>query len=192
MRREWRLLAIASIALAVGVLGAEPYARLASPVYAAAARIIALGHPWQIISIGLGPGGSGPGSVLRLTGAVRARSDDPTPAAVLVGKLQADAVVESPVIFWAILLAWPATSVRQRFAYVALGIPLFVCLEIATTVCELVNPLAYASAVLAGNPDPLTGWERWTRFLEAGGRVALALIAALLAISLARTVKRAA
>jgi hypothetical protein len=56
----------------------------------------------------------------------------------------------------------------------------FVLLEAATTVCQLMNPLAYASAVLAGERDPLTAWECWSRFLEDGGRVGLAVVAAAL------------
>ena len=41
-----------------------------------------------------------------------------------------------------------------------------------------------ASAMLAGEIDPLTAWEQWSRFLESGGRFALELCAALLAVAL--------
>lgn len=184
MRREWRWLLVAVAAIAVAALGAERYAKLAAPCYTVAARWITEGRPWEVISIVVAPNRSAPGAILKLTGTVRERSADSRPAALLVSKLQVAAVVESPVIFWTLLLVWPATSHRERWSVLVLGIPMFMCLETATTVCQLLNPLSYASAVLAGVPDPVTSWERWSRFLEAGGRVALALAAALTTINL--------
>jgi hypothetical protein len=192
MRREWRWILAAGLALTVGAVGAKSYARLATPYYMVAARWIALGHPWEVINIDVVQSNSGPGAILRLTGAiwvftVREGADDSQPAARLISKLQVAAVAESPLVFWTLLFLWPLQSYRQRLVLLALAIPVFLCLETATTVCQLLNPLAYGSAVLAGDPDPITGWERWSRFLEAGGRVVLALTAALLTIALCRT-----
>ena len=183
MRAEWRWILGAIIALAVGTMGAKSYARLAAPDYQGAARLIAEGRPWEVVSVEVASSASSPGAVLRLTGFVREFFSDPKPQMRLVGKLQVAAVAESPLIFWTLLLLWPAASYRQRLARLALGVPIFLSLEAATTVCQLLNPLAYGSAVLAGEPDPLTSWERWSRFLEAGGRVAIALAAALVTIA---------
>ena len=176
--------------LTVGTIGAETYASLATPYYTSAARWIALGHPWEIVNVGVVPNSSGPGVILQLTGTVSERADDGQPAAAVTSKLQVGAVVESPVIFWTLLLLWPAGSLRERLAFLALGTPVFLGLEAVTTVCQLVSPFAYGSAVLAGDSDPVTTWERWSRFLEAGGRVALALAAALLTIATIQIVRR--
>lgn len=183
MRPEWRWIGGAVLALAVGAIGAKPYARLAAPYYQAVARMIAEGRPWQVVKVEVASSTSTPGAVLRLTGFVREFRSDPKPQMRLVGKLQVAAVAESPLIFWTLLLLWPAASYRQRLARLAVGVPAFLSLEAATTVCQLLNPLAYGSAVLSGVRDPLTPWERWSRFLEAGGRVAIALTAALLTIA---------
>ena len=193
MRREWRWILAAVLALTDSATGAKTYARLAAPYYTVAARWIALGHPWQVFNIDVVQGSSGLGGVLRLTGTVRVftvreGADDSRPAARLISKLQVAAVAESPLVFWTLLFLWPLQSYRKRLLLLALGIPVFLCLETATTVCQLLNPLAYGSAVLAGDPDPITWWERWSRFLEAGGRVVIALVAALFTIAFRRTV----
>lgn len=191
MRAEWRWIGGAIVALAVGTIAAKPYARLAAPYYQAVARLIAEGRPWEVAKVDVAASTSGPGAVLRLTGFVREFFSDPKPQMRLVGKLQVAAAAESPVIFWTLLLLWPAASYRQRLARLTLGVPIFLSLEAATTVCQLLNPLAYGSAVLAGEPDPLTSWERWSRFLEAGGRVAIALAAALVTIAVIQLFGRA-
>ncbi len=188
MRPDWRWILVPIVALAGGAFAAKPYARLAAPYYHAVAQILAQGRPWQIASVEVGSSASSPGAVLRLTGYVREFFSDVQPAAKLVGKLQVSAVIESPLIFWSLLLAWPAAGHRQRLARLALGIPVFLLLEAGTTVCQLLNPLAYASAVLAGDPDPVTSWEHWSRFLEAGGRVALAIAGALVTIGVSQFV----
>ncbi len=184
MRREslWIIAAVA--ALAVGAIGAKSYAILAARYYTVAAHWISLGHPWEVVNIDVVPSSSGAGAILRLTGTVREGVDDKHPAAWVVSKLQVASVVQSPLVFWILLLLWPVQSYRERLRVLALGIPVFLCLETATTVCQLLNPLAYGSAVLGGDPDPITWWERWSRFLESGGRVSLALGAALITVSM--------
>lgn len=190
MRRQWRWALAAVAALALGAVGAEAYATLAAPYYQIAARWIARGHPWDVVSIEVAPSRSGPGKILRLTGTVRKHIDDSQPVGKLISKLQVATVVESPVIFWALLLLWPLPSHRERLLVLALGIPIFLGLETVTTVCQLLNPFAYGSAMLAGDPEPVTLWERWSRFIEAGGRVALAVTAALIAIALTQLARR--
>jgi hypothetical protein len=191
MRREWRWALTVATTLTLGALCAEPYARLALPYYGVAARLIALRHPWRIVDLTIGPDTAGPGRVVRLTGLVRERNDDPDPAAKVISRLQVGALSESPIIFWTLLLLWPATSVRQRLAFLAFGVPVFLCLEAATSVCQLLNPMAYASAVLAGGAEPLTLWERWSRFIEGGGRIVLAICAAILTVTIAHRVNTA-
>jgi hypothetical protein len=186
MSGEWRRwLIVAAAALTVGTLGARSYVRLAIPYYDAVARLTALWHPWQIEAVQIAAR-SGRDEVLELTGTVRRRIDDPQPAARLVAKLQIAAAVEAPVIFWCVLLGWPVTGRWRRLNLLLAGLPMFLALEAATTVCQLLAPLAYASAVLAGATDPVTAWEHWSRFLEAGGRVVLALGAALCAVAMIR------
>ena len=102
--------------------------------------------------------------------------------AQLVGRVQVGAVVEGPVIFWTLLLAWPARP-RRRMAALLLGVPVFVVLETSTTVCQLISGFAEASAIMAGDPDPVTPWDHWSRFIESGGRDVLAVVGALLTLS---------
>jgi hypothetical protein len=58
----------------------------------------------------------------------------------------------------------------------------FLALEAATTGCQLLHSMAEASAILAGE-DPVTFWERWSRFLEAGGRFVLEVATALVTVA---------
>ncbi len=178
-------------ALGIGAVGAAEYARIAAPFYKSVATLIAHGRPWQIENVDVAAPDSGPGEVLRLTGWVREQADDVEPSARMVSRMHVSTAVESPLIFWAVLVMWPARSLRQRLMRLALGVPIFLCLESATTVCQLLNPFSYASAVLAGDADPVTSWERWSRFLEEGGRAALSLCAALLTLNLASLAKLA-
>lgn len=191
MRRELTWAIVAAGALSVGAFAAEPYARALIPYYVAASRVIARGHPWDVASVDISRT-SGPGAVLRLTGFIRRRLTDPQPVARVVSRLQVAAVVESPVVFWTLVALWPMGSVRRRFGVLLLGLPVFMALETATTVCQLLNPLAYGSAVLAGNSSPLTGWERWSRFVEGGGRVALAVAAAILTVAAIQRLRKGA
>lgn len=189
MRREIRWLIVAAVALAVGATCAEQYARLAAPYYLAVARVIAQSQPWEIVDATVGPDKLGRDRVVLMTGLVREHRDDPEPAAKVICRLQVAAAVESPVIFWTLLLLWPAASLRRRLGYLALGVPVFLCLEAATSACQLLNPLAYASAVLAsdGNAaEPVTVWEHWSRFIESGGRIVLAVCAGVLTVAAVR------
>jgi hypothetical protein len=169
MRREvwWAVIAIA--VLAAASTSARGYARLAAPYYAAVARLIALGHPWQIVSVEVKPGEGGTGSVLVLTGDVRRQASDARPAARVVARVQVGEAVETPAVFWTMLLLWPVASVRERLTRIAVGLPIFLGLEVFTTTVQLLHNLPEASALLAGEKNPLTLWERWSRFLEAGG-----------------------
>jgi hypothetical protein len=169
---RWGL--VAAAALAIGVTCAEPYARLMAPYYAAIARWIAVGHPWTVVSVGVVPGSKSPSAELRLVGEVRRAPGDARPAARVATYVQVGEAVETPIVFWALLLAWPA-PMRRRVVSIAIGLPLFLGLEAITTAVQLVHSMAQASAMLAGEQNPITLWERWSRFLEAGGQFALAV-----------------
>jgi hypothetical protein len=175
-------LAIA-VAFTIGVTCAESYARLAAPYYWAVTTLIATAHPWRVTNIEVTPDSKMHGSVLRLTGEVRRHRDDPAPAAIVVGRVQVGEAIETPVVFWTLVLMWPARTGQQRLARIALAIPVFLALEAMTTACQLIYSMADASAVLAGENDPLTLWERWSRFLEAGGRFVLEVTGAVLVVA---------
>jgi hypothetical protein len=184
VRRELRWALVAGGALALGALCATPYARFAAPYYAAVARLIALGHPWQIVSVEVVAGKSSHGAELQLRGEIRRHREDINAGATIVSHVQVGEAVETPVVFWTVLLLWPARSTRQRLVRIALAVPVFLSLEAATTAVQLIHSMAEASALLAGEREPVTLWERWTRFIEAGGRFTLELGAALLTVSL--------
>jgi hypothetical protein len=182
---------VAAAALAAGAALAEPYAHLAAPYYAAVARLIARAHPWAIQQVTVAPDPGGRGSVLRLVGEVRRQRDDPKPAALVVTRVQVGEAIGTPIVFWTLLLIWPAASARQRLVRLALGAAVFLGLEAITTGVQLMHSMAEASAMLEGGSrgtqpdDPLTLWERWSRFLEAGGDFALAVAGALATLALA-------
>lgn len=183
MRSEirWGLAAVA--ALAIGVAFAEPYARLVVPYYADFDELIATGHPWEIDSVAVKPGKSRLTAEVQMQGHVRRTMDSPNRAARVIGHVQVGEVVETPVVFWTLLLAWPAATKRQWALRVLIGIPSLLCLEAITTGTQLMLGFAQASAILAGDPDPVTVWDRWSRFLEFGGQFVLDCAAAILLVA---------
>jgi hypothetical protein len=180
MRPEFRWTLAVAAAFGIGAIFAEPYARLAAPYYAAVDRLIAIGHPWEIAVIDVRPGKSKLSAELQLRGLVRRNREDLNAAARVIGRVQVGEVVETPLVFWTLLLMWPSTSIRQRVARLVAGIPAFLCLEAITTATQLVLPMAQASAILAGDNDPVTVWDRWSRFLEAGGQFVVVCSAGIL------------
>ena len=190
MRPEVRWGLAAAVAFVIGVTCAEPYAQLAAPYYAAVDRLIALAHPWDIISVEVRPGKSHLSTELQLWAWVRRRAEDAKPAAKVQGRVQVGEAIETPMIFWTLLLVWPATSVRQRIVRFVSGVPVFLCLEAGTTAIQLLLPMAQASAMLAGDPDPVTPWDRWSRFLEAGGQFVVSSGLAILVTSLTQRGRR--
>jgi hypothetical protein len=183
MRREWGWALVAAGALGAGTLGAESYAQLAAPGLAAAATLIAGSRPWKIRDVAVTREGPGRSAVLRIRGEVRRSRSDSAPAAAVVGRVTVGEVVETPMVFWTLLLLWPARDTRERWWRAVLGIPVFLGLEIALTACQLLYAMADASAVLAGDPDPLPLLERCSRFLEAGGGFVLSAAGALLTVT---------
>jgi hypothetical protein len=189
MRREWRWLGAAVMAFAMGASGAETYARLAVPYYATFAASIADRHAWRVLDVAVVHDDASHGRVLRLTSEVRRHREDSRPAALVDSSVQVGEVVETPLVFWTLLLLWPVGTLGQRGLRLVIGIPVFLGLEVVTTACQLLHPLAEASALLAGASNPVTLWERWSRFLEAGGRFALEVAAALIPVALVPRVR---
>ncbi len=185
MRVEIRRVAVAIVALAVGAACARPFAQLAVPIYATAARLVAAGHPWDIVSLKVAPAKNDPGSVFELVGTVRQQTSDVTPAVRVIARVHVGEVIETPMVFWTLLLMWPAASVRVRVLRCCVALPLFIGLECLTTVAQLMYPFPTVSALLAGEPNPVPLLERWSRFLEAGGRFVIEVCAVLLAVTIA-------
>lgn len=186
MRREYRWAVASIIALTIGVFAANGYARTAIPFYRVVANALTAGHPWKVETVRIRQSDAGPAMELQLVGEVRNRITDPEPAALILSRAQLGSITQNAVVFWLLLLLVPPVSIRQLLLYLAVGLPMFALLESITTVCQLVGPMAYATAVLAGEPDPLTLWERWSRFLQAGGLIVIDICAGLLTVSIAR------
>jgi hypothetical protein len=187
MRREYRWGLVAALALIIGSVGAGAYARLAAPFFLAATRMIAAGHPWTIVSVEVAPSKTGPGSVLRLIGEVRRDARDEAAAASVQARVNVGEVVEGPVVFWTLLLLWPASSFRRRLIYLAAGVPIFLALEAATTGVQLMHDLPAVSRMIQGDDMPLTNWDRWSHFLEFDGKFAVELFGVLATVALARS-----
>ena len=188
MRPEWRFGLAAALALSAGAFCAEPYARLAAPCYAAVDRLVAGLHPWSITEVAVTPDPQSQGVVLRLMGEVRRRRADLQPAALVVTRLQVGEAIQTPLVFWTLLLMWPAATHRERWTRLGVGVATFLGLEIITTAAQLLHPMAEASALLSGQLDLLTPWERWSEFLEAGGNFVVAATAALAAVAAAHAI----
>jgi hypothetical protein len=190
VRSEFRWALAAAAAFALGATFAEPYARLVAPYYAAVDRLIATGHPWDIISVDVRPGKSKLSAELQLWAFVRRNPGELNPAAKVLGHVQVGEVVETPMVFWTLLLIWPATSIRKRVTLLLVGVPVFLGVEAITTATQLILPMAQASAILAGDNDPVTVWDRWSRFLEAGGQFAIVCGAAIIVVPLTNPIKQ--
>ena len=188
MRPEFRWGLAAAAALALGVACAEPYARLAAPFYAMVDRRITLHRPWAITSIDVRPGKTPLTAELQLRADVFRYQGAPNRAAQVIGRVQVGEVIETPVVFWTLLLMLPAASLRQRVIRLVLGIPIFFALEAVTTSAQLILPMAQASAILAGGPQLVTPWDRWSRFLEGGGQFVLAAGFAILVASMTQRI----
>jgi hypothetical protein len=187
MRREIRWVLVALVALTLGVLGAVPYARWSAPYVLLAARAMAASNPWTIADVTVGQSDSSPATELRLDGYVYRRQGDDAPAARVVTRLSVGEAVETPVVFWGMLCAWPARSIRQRLLMLTVGLPIFLVLAGILTGGQLIHSMSDASAILAGDNDPKTLWDRASEFLEAGGLFVVDLSAALLVIAAIRS-----
>lgn len=178
-----RLLTGSVLVILLGGIAGELYASCAAPLFALLTRWLVHGHPWQVLSVDLISSGADHGRALRLTASVHRHLGDP--GALVVQRLQIGEVIETFAVFWPMLLLWPTGSGRQRLSRCLVGIPVYLLLEAATTAVQLVHNLPQAAAMLEGESDPLTVWERYSRFLEQGGRFAIEVCGALIAVSIA-------
>ena len=185
IRPDWRILCAALITVAVGSIAAPAYLRRVAPCYLSAARLIARGEPWQIVDVAVEPSTDKPGMIQQLSALVSGGDARHTRHAQLLGKVHAGAAIEPLLTFWLVLLAWPAVSAKQRWVRILMGAPVFILTDAATTIVSLMHALPWAQNTLAGLPDVPTGWDRWVDFLEAGGRFAISVSAALLTIAAA-------
>jgi hypothetical protein len=119
-------------------------------------------------------------------GDVRRKAQDPRAAGRIISHVQVGEAVETPVVFWTVVLLWPIESMRRRWISLVVGLPVFLGLEAITTGIQLMHSMAEVSAILAGDNNPLTPWERWSRFLEAGGRFVVEIGAALFTVAIVR------
>jgi len=175
------------LALASGAFLERPYLACMTPIYAAASTVIARLNAWTVLDVQTTADPHSPGRVLRLRGLVANRSA-PSQSALIISRLQVGAPLETLVVFWALLVACSLSSRRRLLLSIALGVPVFLGIEAAMTVSQLVGPLASAPQLLAGAAEPMTPWEHWSRFLEAGGRVAVGITAALMTAALTEAV----
>ncbi len=148
-------------------------------------------NPWEVTGVEVGPGKSNLTADLQLQANVFRYQGAPHRASRVVGRVQVGEVIETPLVFWTLLLVRPAASIRQRVIRVVVGIPIFLGLEEITTATQLILPMAQASAMLAGDSDPVTPWDRWSRFLEAGGQFVLAFGSAILVAAMTRRTRGA-
>jgi hypothetical protein len=160
--------------------------RFAMPFYSVVSRCIADIRGWKVESLELRSSDRGPyGHALVLTGSVSASPDNGRWARV-VTKLGVGAIVETPLVFWLLLVLWPTRSSREWGWSIFAAVPIFLVLEAATTITQLIHNLPDAEAILAGDLHPVTSWQVWSRFLEEGGRFAVVVLGASMAVSLGR------
>jgi hypothetical protein len=185
-RASGRWVVIILSGLWLGSQGASLYAQRMAPIFAAVAGVIAQFHPWKITSVVVIPSEQHVGNVLRLTGEVYQNRGDSQPAAIVNDDLSVGAAIETPLVFWSLVLGWPARTMRQYVIRLAIAVPTFCGLLLSTTMVQLMWYFADVSAVLAGDPAPRTLWALWSRCLESGGRFALEISSALLCVALAQ------
>jgi hypothetical protein len=194
MRPEPRALLVVALLLAGAALGAAHYGELMSPFYAVAAQTLGETSGWQVVSADVRASKHGPGRVVALTAEFYAEPagtpHGATPAARVVSEVQVGAVAEGPVVLLAILSLWPlAAGVRRRRLWLA-GLPALLVLELLTTVPQLMHAMPAVAAMAAGAGDRVTLLDRWSEFIEGGGRFALACTLAVLTASLAGRARR--
>ena len=183
MRRDGRWLCALLFSVAIASVAAPYYAHLAAPAWQAVARLTALGQPWRITGIEVTPSPDGPGTIVALTAIVTDAQADRTASARVTGKITTGAAIEPALVFWLLVLAWPAAHGRERWLRFAIGVPVFIAVDTATTVLALTHALPWATQVIAGAGDGDTAWDRWAAFLEAGGRFAVVTAVALVTIA---------
>jgi hypothetical protein len=180
-----RALGAALVLSVLGTLAAAPYARLVAPLLERIAVGLGSVHGWQVEQALVERDARTGATVLRLQGTVRKGRAATDPWARINSHADAGAIVETPIVFLTVLIAWPARSARRRLALLALGLPVLLGVDALASAAALLDGFANAQAALDGRAGSVSAWERWSDFCESGGRVALAIAAAVLLAALA-------
>ena len=97
-------------------------------------------------------------------------------------------VLLHPIVMLLILLAWPTASLQRKGLYLLAAVPFLVAVELLDVPLVLLGSLQ--DLVLANTaPDPtrFAPLVTWMNLLNGGGRIALSVVGALLAIATAQT-----
>ena len=146
----------------------------------------------QIRIVGLGVSRSGPDSVIRADAM-------PVPVVMIGDKLLpltqqsrfhvstlSGHVYQGGILMLGILIAWPATGRSRYLLRLALALPMLLALSMLDVPFVLASEL-YASLLELAAPDSFSLLGAWKEFLEGGGRLALAILAAYAVIALAES-----
>ncbi len=178
MKRYLRPALVLAAMLAIGAVCSGSYLRAIEPLCARLIDSIAKAEHWQAaVSVDRGVRGT----TLRLASIVRHAGK----SAVVIATVTAGAVMQIVVTFWGVLLATRCASWRARIATTAAGIPICISLTVIAATGQLLAPSYGALAVLQGRADTATSWDYASDFLEAGGRTALSIAAALIVAAMA-------
>lgn len=111
------------------------------------------------------------------------------PAAIVVGEISVGATLQSVMIFGAVLLLVPVAAAREWPLRLAISLPCLAIVEFATTSLQLLAPVAAARSRLDTGVEHswMVAWSRW---IESGGRIALAVTAALCVVAAAASLSR--
>ncbi len=174
---------LAALALAAaGVFAAASYASITLPLHRFTAGWAAALCACTLADLSVvrsGPIGSG---ALQLTAVVHAGAADSTPVAVVTNHVNVGGIAQVPIVLFALLLVWPARSMRERALRGLFALPALAMLELATTTLQLVAPLLALGTELQWQ-DERSWLSGWSAFLESGGRIALAAVVALTIIN---------
>jgi hypothetical protein len=147
------------------------------------AGALALGCACRVTDLRIEPGARG--ATLRLTTMLVEANGSGRPVAIARSRLPVAASQHALVMLLAIALAWPARSRLEASQRMLALLAAVLALELATTTMQLAAPLEAISAQVELRPTAgLLGY--WSAFVETGGRLALAVLAALAAIAAGR------
>ena len=189
MRLSRSLLLIA-VLVALAPWTAAPYARLVAPFHALAGAIVGRYAGWEVVKTAVEDTPGQHGRALALTADLYRRPSDRTAAARVVGRVTVGGVVEGPLVYLGLLALWPVRDWRERARLLCLALPGLAVIELLTTLPELLHTLPSVVGEIAGLPQAYTPWDRWTELLSGGGRFAIEVSAALLAIAVIRPAGR--
>lgn len=97
-------------------------------------------------------------------------------------------VLLHPIVMLLILLAWPTPGLQRKGLYVLAAVPFLVAVELLDVPLVLLGSLQdLVLANTAPNPTRFAPLVTWMNLLNGGGRIALSVAAALLAIATVQT-----